>query len=121
VKAAFDTNILIDYISGIPQAKSTIDEIDEPIISAISWIEVMVGAKSSDEADIIRSFLNGFHLCQLTQDISEIAVAVRRARKIRLPDAIIWATAKHEGCMLITRNSRDFDPKAADIRIPYQL
>jgi len=37
----------------------------------------------------------------------------------KLPDAVIWATADSEGCILVTRNTKDFDGNHPMIRIPY--
>lgn len=41
--------------------------------------------------------------------------------RIRLPDAIIWATADVGGLLLVTRNTRDFDASNPGICIPYTL
>jgi predicted nucleic acid-binding protein len=40
-------------------------------------------------------------------------------RKVRLPDAIIWATALHESALLVTRDTKDFPSAEPGIRIPY--
>jgi predicted nucleic acid-binding protein len=39
----------------------------------------------------------------------------------RLPDAIIWATARRKNTLLITRNTKDFPAGEPDIRVPYRL
>jgi len=49
------------------------------------------------------------------------AVDLRRPYRMRLPDALIWATALELGHTLITRNSRDFPPEHPGIRLPYQV
>jgi hypothetical protein len=54
-------------------------------------------------------------------EVAERAIAIRRANKIKLPDAIIQATAEVEGRVLITRNTRDFPAGVAGIRVPYVL
>ena len=48
------------------------------------------------------------------------AVELRRERRLRLPDAIIWATARCAGCLLVTRNTGDFPEDEPDVRVPYQ-
>jgi predicted nucleic acid-binding protein len=53
--------------------------------------------------------------------VAESAVELRRKHHIRLPDAIIWATAQVNDAVLVTRNTKDFDPKLANIRVPYQV
>jgi predicted nucleic acid-binding protein len=120
VKVLFDTNILIDYLNGVPDAAQEIGRYRDKAISLISWMEVMAGAAVRDE-QIIKTFLSQFELLPIDGTVSTEAVAVRRMRKIKLPDAIILATARTAGRILITRNTRDFpagqDP---DVRMPYR-
>ena len=40
LKALFDTNILVDYLSGIAAAKDEISLYDDKAISIITWMEV---------------------------------------------------------------------------------
>ncbi len=58
------------------------------LISTITWMEVMVGV-SEDEQQTVRSFLSPFSQIDIDAKVAEIAVSIRRERKIRLPDAII--------------------------------
>ena len=53
--------------------------------------------------------------------LSNIAARLRHEHRIRLSDAIIWATAQHRECLLITRNIRDFSATHAGIRVPYKV
>ena len=121
MKVVFDTNILIDYLSGIKGAKTEIERYSSPAISLITWMEVLVGAESGEEELAIRGFLNRFEVVPVTPAIADIAVRLRREHRIRLPDAIIWATAQHRECLLITRNTRDFSATHAGIRVPYKV
>jgi predicted nucleic acid-binding protein len=41
--------------------------------------------------------------------------------KIRVPDAIILATARVESLLLVTRNTRDFPADLPGIRVPYRI
>lgn len=54
-----------------------------------------------------------------THGIAERAVAIRREHRMRLPDAIIWASAQSQGALLVTRNSNDFPPEEPGVRVPY--
>jgi predicted nucleic acid-binding protein len=49
------------------------------------------------------------------------AVAIRKQARIKLPDAIIWATARLEDRVLVTRNKKDFSPSDPGVRIPYVI
>lgn len=121
LKGVFDTNILIDYLNGLAQAAAEIARYHDKIISRVTWMEVLVGIKAHEEPPV-RAFLGTFRIVELTPPIAEEAIRLRRnVGKIKLPDAIIYATAKSEACTLITRNTRDFDPAAADVLSPYTI
>ena len=59
------------------------------------------------------------HKVELAAEIVHRAVDLRRRLRPTLPDAIVLATADREGCILVTRNSKDFDPQDPRVRIPY--
>ena len=120
MRALFDSNILIDYLNGIAAAKIELARYENPAISVITWIEVLVGASSKTESTT-RKFLSNFDRIEVTGAISERAVAIRRDMGLRIPDAIVLATAKTENLLLVTRNSKDFGPASPGIRIPYRL
>lgn len=126
MKAVFDTNILIDYLNGHQDAVRTLGGYSEKFISRITWIEVLVGVANSAEETAARTFLAGFQVLETRDDIAERAVSLRRdtgaGRRLKLPDAVIYASAKVENCPLITRNTRDFDPtQLTDVVVPYNL
>jgi len=120
VKAVFDTNILIDYLSGSSKAKNEIDSFDEIYVSLITWMEVLVGAAEGEEESEIREFLRRFRVHAVDEGVAERAVDIRRRERLRLPDAIIWATAQQLGALLVTRNTRDFPSQNRGIRVPYR-
>jgi hypothetical protein len=116
----FDTNILIDYLRGIPQARAECDRHSDRAVSIVSWMEVMAGSTAANEADA-RFFLQNFYTLPLDADVAERAFLLRRTNPVKLPDAIIQATAEEFGRILITRNTRDFPPGTPGVLIPYTL
>lgn len=120
VSALFDTNILIDYLNGIEQAKTELDRYSDKAISLITWMEVMVGARPETE-EIVRGFLSSFVNLPIEEQVSNIAVTLRKKHKIKLPDAIVWATAQVNKRILVTRNTKDFSQDEPGIRVPYQI
>ena len=120
VSALFDTNILIDYLNGIEQAKSELDRYSDKAISLITWMEVMVGATPETEV-VLREFLNGFDRLPIEERVSDAAVALRKKHRIKLPDAIVWATAQVNKRILVTRNTKDFSDDEPGVRVPYRL
>ena len=120
VKALFDTNILVDYLNAVPQARTELQRYAKKAVSIITWVEVMVGA--TDDVEVAtRSFLSSFEVIALDRAIAERAVNLRRDHHIKLPDAIIWATAQAGEMLLVTRNTRDFATGDPTIRMPYRL
>jgi predicted nucleic acid-binding protein len=61
VKALFDTNILIDFLRGVPAARDELGRYADKAISVVTWMEVMVGAPPPAEQGT-RAFLDGFVL-----------------------------------------------------------
>jgi hypothetical protein len=120
VKVLFDTHILIDYLNGIPQARDEIARYSDKAISLITWMEVLVGATPQTEI-AIKSFLNDFLTLAIDKTVSEIAVNIRQRRKVKLPDAIVWATALANGRILVSRNTKNFASDEPGVRVPYIL
>ncbi|EGV17552.1 PIN domain-containing protein [Thiocapsa marina] len=58
-----------------------------------------------DEAPPVRSFLRRFECMGIDTAIAERAVALRQAKRLKLPDAIILATAMEHSALLVTRNT----------------
>jgi len=119
MKALFDTNILIDYLAGVEASERELARFADRLVSAITWIEVLVRARSADEEDVIELFLRDFRVVEVTRRISRDAVALRRTHRIKLPDAVVWASAREESALLVTRNTKDFPRDDPGIRIPY--
>jgi len=107
----FDTCILIDYLNGVPQAADILKEYaGNSAVSVITWMEVMVGAFRLDHErqQITRRFLARFTQLPVSEAVAELAASIRAQRRIKLPDAIIDATAQVENRLLLTRNEKDF-------------
>jgi predicted nucleic acid-binding protein len=120
VKALFDTNILVDYLNAVPEARTELQRYTEKAVSIITWMEVMVGADHDLEA-ATRSFLSRFDVVAVDEQIAERAVSLRRSHRIKLPDAVIWATAQVHALLLVTRNIKDFPDGDPGVRAPYKL
>ena len=120
MKAVFDTNILVDHLNGVDEARGELERFAEPLISVITWTEVMVGVTKEDEASV-QKFFNRFQIVGLSKEIAALGVSLRKHHRLKLPDAVVYATARAEGCLFITRDKKVFDLELPDIRFPYEL
>jgi len=118
--AVFDTNIVIDALNGLPEADDEYARYERVLISRITWMEVLLGAEEDDAQ--LRDFLEThFEIIPLDLSVADTAVRLRRAHRVRLPDAIVWATAQTNNAVLVSRNTKDFSPEWNGIRVPYSL
>lgn len=116
-----DSCILIDFLSGREEARSYLAGVDAAAISLVTWMEVIVGAATPDEDAVIRGFLSAFNILPVDGPVAEEAVVLRRTRRMKLPDAIIFATARVHGRSLATRNTKDFQAGEEGVIVPYQV
>ncbi|MDP2313434.1 MAG: PIN domain-containing protein [Pseudomonadota bacterium] len=116
-----DSCILIDALAGAEPAREYLRDARGAAISRLTWMEVMVGAQGEDEERAIRAFLSVFEVLALDEAVAEETVRLRRARRLKLPDAIIFATARVHGRELATRNTKDFPASSPGVFVPYSL
>jgi predicted nucleic acid-binding protein len=98
-----DTNILIDVLRGEAVALAWLEEQQQPHISVITWIEVLVGCREG-ETSRVHDWLESFPRLPLDDAIATETVVLRQQHGLKIPDAIILATARCGDCSLATRN-----------------
>jgi predicted nucleic acid-binding protein len=107
-----DSNVVIGYLDnklpgyGMNLMHTIIDEI--PNISVITKIEVLRFNASVDVYKVLEDFINESTIFDLSDHVIEKTITICKANKIKLPDAIIAATALVHDLTLITRNLADF-------------
>jgi hypothetical protein len=121
MKAVFDSDILIDYLQGIPQAREEMARYRRPHYSMISFIELHCGARDAEETRAVDSLLSSLSRVELSEAVARRAVELRREFRLKLPDAVVLASAEVEGCILVTRNTRDFPKDDPRVRFPYTV
>jgi predicted nucleic acid-binding protein len=91
-------------------------------ISIITKIEFLGWGKHTKEGyEKAKEFLGYAKKIQLNNKIAELSIELRRKNKIKLPDAVIAATALYMDLILVTRNSKDFeDVDGLEIYNPFQ-
>jgi len=108
-----DTNILIYYFADeIPLEEiETLEQIFRTSfnVSIITKIEFLGWKSHTDEGyEKAKEFINFAHTISLNNKIADMAIDIRRKNRIKLPDAVIAATALSKDLILVTRNSKDF-------------
>ena len=122
MKYLWDTNIAIYYLQQQfpPAAENFIDEIlknNQPAFSVIAEIELLSWKTDSEkDIEVVKNFLNDSFVIDLNPSIKNKTIVYRKETGIKLPDAIIAATAFVNGLTLLTRNTRDFS-KCTDINL----
>lgn len=119
--ACIDSDVLIDYFDGIPAAAEELSRYDGLLISRISWMELLAGAPNEELRKVREEFVRRFPIVELNEQVAREAIVLRRAYRLKLPDAIIWASARLNEALLVTRNRKDFPSRDPGIRIPYQV
>lgn len=115
----FDSNIVIDLLEGREEARSWVYSDLHRAVSIVTWMEVLAGCRTATEETVARQILAGFRLIEIGPEVAELAVTIRRERRIKLADSIILATARYVGTQLVTRNTRDFPEDDPEILVPY--
>ncbi len=108
-----DSNAVIDYLSNKFPASSmqfmnTIVDAS-PNISVITKIEVLGFNTSPEHYSLLKGFMNDMAIVGLSTAVIEQSIVLRKSYKIKLPDAIIAATALVYNFTIITRNEKDFE------------
>ena len=107
-KLFVDTNILIYLLQGDSDIANILDEKDL-VISVITELEIKSFPKlSTADAKIIDSLINDCQVINLNEDIKRLAIEFRKSRKLKLPDAIVAASAHYSKLPLFTAD-KDFE------------
>jgi predicted nucleic acid-binding protein len=109
-----DTNILIYHLAGVltDQAEASLADALESVsyISIITRIELLGWRKhSSDSLKAAEVLLQSVSEIPLHEEIIRLCISFRQNYPIKLPDAIIAATARYAKVPLMTRNIPDFE------------
>lgn len=122
LKYIWDTNTVIYYLqNGLPQAgEELIDKIlgiYQPVISVITEMELLCYRSASvGEITLLNTFISNSIVYPLDQSVKLKAIEIRRNFRLKLPDAIIAATAAVNNYTLISRNISDFS-KVSELKL----
>ncbi len=123
MKLLLDTVILIDHFNDIKKATDFILLNQKNIsISIITRAELLTGFNSKRNLSLAKKLCDEFEQYPLTVAEADLAAQLRQRHGWKLPDAFQAAIAKHHKLKLVTRNTKDFNPKKYPfVLVPYQL
>jgi predicted nucleic acid-binding protein len=102
-RVLLDTDVLIDHLNG---SRPISPKFDGSGYSSISRAELYSWSKADES--VIDELLDQFEELPVDRAVAEEAGRIRRIKKVRMPDALIAATAITWKAPLFTRNRRDF-------------
>ena len=118
-----DTDILVDMLRRKNGAEDYLDSIGDWSLSIVTGMELVAGAKNKDEIREIDIVVATYEAIPLNSEIGEPAYNLMKtyakSEGLDPSDAIIAATAIHEGLKLSTKNKKHFtNIKGLDIEVP---
>lgn len=121
-----DTNVVICVLKGNLPAKtlSRIVPLFEhaPNFSVINKIELLSHTDADEEENLkVQTLIDKSTVHHLNDSVIEMTIRVRKKYSMKLPDAVIAATAIIHNLILATRNTKDFE-KIVELEIynPFQ-
>ena len=113
-KILLDTNAFIYFFEGRSKITNLVVNTPEIYFSAISEIELLSATHlTQSEIEAIKVFLALCHRVELTSEVINQTVTIRRQYHLKIPDAIVAASALHLGAPLVSADT-DFQ-KLADL------
>ncbi len=98
-----DTDVFIDHLRGAVELKAGRNRLH---YSVVTRAELFAGNSATD---VVSQLLAPFREVTVDRSIAERAGRVVRELQLRMPDALIAATALENRLALMTRNRNDFD------------
>jgi len=106
-KVLVDSNIIIYLSNGLFEISNLFKKYNEVLISRITHIEVLgYEFKSEEDEDIVLQLVKHFPILEINAEVGVQTIKIRKQKKIKLPDAIICATALVNNFELVTANEK---------------
>jgi len=115
-----DSNIIIFLSKGQIEIDDILSNYDKILVSIISYMEIYgYSFKNKREKALVDAFFNLVEVIGINKSIANIVIDYRKTanKKIKLPDAIILASAKYMSADLLTDDWDDFVDVDNDVNV----
>jgi predicted nucleic acid-binding protein len=107
IKFLLDTNFVLGLLKATPEVVEKVSQLDILAsscgYSSVTRMELLGYPNITiDEEQLIADRLSKFTYLPITIEIENLAIALRRTRRVKLPDALVASTAIHHGLELMT-------------------
>ena len=107
VRYLLDTNFILGMLKSTPEVLAMVDSARlmarQCAFSAVTRMELLgFPGITVDEDSLIRQRLAQFTYLAISTGIEDAAIELRRSRRVKIPDALIAATALCHGLELLT-------------------
>jgi len=106
-----DSNVIIFASKQTIDIEQVLNQYDNFYVSIITYMEIYgYDFEKSEEKELTDNLFKNLLVIDVSQEIAQYVLEYRKAalRKIKLPDAIILATARHLNATLLTDDWDDF-------------
>lgn len=110
-KSVLDSNVIILASKQQIDTEKLLSLYDDFSVSIVTYMEVYgYDFQNQDEKDLIDELFANLNVIEVNQAVADQAIIYRKNnnKKIKLPDAIILATARHLDAVLLTEDRKDF-------------
>ena len=105
-RVLLDTSVVVDLLAGQEQITEILQGCDV-YISVITRVELLASFKPTPERTAAAlAFIADCKVIQFSQEVQDAAIVIRRESRLKLPDAIIAASARYLGLQLITADKK---------------
>jgi hypothetical protein len=109
-----DTDVIIWHMRGNLRATKALDRLQDPTISAVTYMELVRGMSNKRELKTLREILagRGIEVLPINEGISHKAMFLVEqhfhSHSLRLADALIGSTAIEHAQSLLTANTKHY-------------
>jgi len=119
-KSILDSNLIIFFSKGKIDLARLRSKYDRFYVSIITYMEVYAYEFTvQTEKELIDEFFDSLEIVEINKEIADQAIIYRKnkTKKVKLPDAIILASAKYVNADLLTDDWDDFQNIDSTVKV----